>query len=35
MDNLFQLGPLVWVYIAIIGTMIWSIWGRSEDDIMF
>lgn len=33
--NILQAGPMVWVYVAILGAVIWSIWGRSEDDIMF
>ncbi len=33
--ELFQFGPMVWVYTAIFGALIWSIWGQSEDDIMF
>jgi hypothetical protein len=31
----FQIVPMSWVYVAILGALIWSIWGRSEDDIMF
>ncbi|MGY2802845.1 hypothetical protein ACVWZ1_002527 [Thermostichus sp. MS-CIW-25] len=33
--DLLQYGPMAWVYMAIFASIIWYIWGRSEDDIMF
>ncbi len=27
--------PMMWVYVALVGAMIWGIWGRTDDDIMF
>ncbi len=33
--DLLQYSPMAWVYMAIFASIIWCIWGRSEDDIMF
>ncbi len=33
--DMLQVSPMGWVYIAILASIIWCIWGRSEDDIMF
>lgn len=35
MEELFSMGPMVWVYTAIFGAVIWGVWGQTEDDIMF